>query len=39
MAMEVFVVRYSVEELSEFLLFKELDDDIVDTLSKNKNRW
>lgn len=36
MAMEVSVVRYSVEELSEFLLFKELDDDIVDTLSKNK---
>ena len=30
------MVRYSVEELSEFLLLKELDDDIVDTLSKNK---
>lgn len=30
------MVSYSVEELSEFLLFKELDDDIVETLSKNK---
>ena len=27
---------YSVEELSKFLLFRELDVDIVDTLSKNK---
>ena len=34
MVMEVSVVRYSMEELSDFLLFKELDDDIVDTISK-----
>ena len=30
------IVCYSAEELSEFLLFRELDADIVDTLSKNK---
>ena len=30
------IVCYSVEELSEFLLFRELDVDIIDTLSKNK---
>jgi hypothetical protein len=35
LAMEDSVVRYCVDSLSEFLLFKELDD-IVDTLSKNK---
>lgn len=33
MAMEM---NYSVEELKEFLLFKELDDDVVETISKNK---
>ena len=30
------MATYSVEELSEFLMSKELDDDIVETLSRNK---